>query len=342
MAPNNLEHRQTHNLLLISKLLNQRESASPFTLVLDSLEQSARPLIADCMQRARKADTRVIFVSIDTLRRPAGADIFIPLWRYGLDQSHSKLAAALEQQPQNQRCLIIIDSLNALCSGESTSSNLPALLSSFLRPNVSLIATYHTDIPAAAASVAIAYRPPPLSLLRYLATTIITVHSFHHMLAHKKAREKGIAEPSFGLDQGLDGVVVGEGAQGQDGLVLEMEFRRKSGRGVTEWFFMARSPESVGQVAAGVRAAQKAVGLDTVILLENHPLWRTGEAGSRAGQEDEEHDVTFSIGLTERQRRDREGVVLPYFDAQKGGGEGGRILYNMGVEDDFDDEEDEI
>jgi len=36
--------------------------------------------------------------------------------------------------------------------------------------------------------------------------------------------------------------------------------------------------------------------------------------------------------------------VLPYFDAQKGegAGEGGRILYDMGSEDDFDEEEDEI
>lgn len=41
--------------------------------------------------------------------------------------------------------------------------------------------------------------------------------------------------------------------------------------------------------------------------------------------------------------------MLPYFDAQRGDGEGrdgggggGRILYDMGVEDDFDDEEDEI
>jgi elongator complex protein 5 len=49
--------------------------------------------------------------------------------------------------------------------------------------------------------------------------------------------------------------------------------------------------------------------------------------------------------LTEKQRKDRDGVVLPYFDAQKGeGGEGGRILYEMGAEDreDFDDEENEI
>jgi elongator complex protein 5 len=60
-------------------------------------------------------------------------------------------------------------------------------------------------------------------------------------------------------------------------------------------------------------------------------------------------ETTFNLGLTEKQRRDREGVVLPYFDAQREGGaagpgEGGRILYDMGAEDreDFDDEEDEI
>ena len=58
--------------------------------------------------------------------------------------------------------------------------------------------------------------------------------------------------------------------------------------------------------------------------------------------ENELSGMTFDLNLTERQRQEREGVVLPYMDAQKGGGEGGRILYDMGVEDDFDDEEDEI
>lgn len=47
-----LQHRRTHNLLLISKLLNQRDAASPFTLVLDSLEQSGKPLLAEYMKRA--------------------------------------------------------------------------------------------------------------------------------------------------------------------------------------------------------------------------------------------------------------------------------------------------
>ncbi|PNS14451.1 hypothetical protein CAC42_3737 [Sphaceloma murrayae] len=318
--------------------------------------QKAMPVHANqASGHTMKSGTRVLYVSIDTLRKPVGVDVFLPIWQHGLDQFQSKLASAIEQQGSNQSkmfpqdfkvdiyvvsgCLIIIDSLNALCSGESTSSNLPALLSSFLRPAISLIATYHTDIPVPPLGTSNAYTPPPLTLLRFLATTIITVHSFHHLLARKQARERGVAEPDFGLDHGREGILVGEGAQGRDGFVLEMEFRRKSGRGVREWFFMSQASSSFGKLSASVKAAQRAVGLENVILLENHPSWRTEE---EKAEQDEEHDVTFSIGLTDRQRRDREGVVLPYFDAQKGGGEGGRILYDMGVEDDFDDEEDEI
>ena len=46
-------HRRTHNLLLISKLLSQREQVSPLTLVLDTLEQTAKPLIAEYLRRAK-------------------------------------------------------------------------------------------------------------------------------------------------------------------------------------------------------------------------------------------------------------------------------------------------
>jgi hypothetical protein len=53
MAHTNLSHRRTHNLLLISKLLSQREGSSPFTLVLDSLEQPAKSLIGEYIKRAK-------------------------------------------------------------------------------------------------------------------------------------------------------------------------------------------------------------------------------------------------------------------------------------------------
>jgi elongator complex protein 5 len=131
--------------------------------------------------------------------------------------------------------------------------------------------------------------------------------------------------------------------KGRD-VVVEMEVRRKSGRGVSEVFVLSQAPASLS-------IASKP-SLDNITLLDDHSLYSTlppvsGEVGSVGAEE--EVETTFSLSLSEKQRRDREGVILPYFDAQKdggasGAGEGGRILYEMGAEDreDFDDEEDEI
>ncbi|KAK5118631.1 hypothetical protein LTR85_008096 [Meristemomyces frigidus] len=332
MAPSSFQHRRTHNLLLISKLLGQRDAASPFTLVLDSLEQSARPLIAEYVRRAKTVNAQVVFVSLETLRTPPDVDSFIPAWSQSLQTWQKEVTNALKAQP-GQRKLLVFDSLNPLCASES--ANLPALLSSFINPTVSLLAVYHIDVPLpVTVQQKDAYSPAPLTLLKYLATTIFTVHSLHHVLARKAARERSHIEPSFGLEEGVEGVVQGLGANGMDGIMLEMEHRRKSGRGVREWYFL---PPSAPSTAPTPLSKSR----ETVTLLEDHAQYRSPEQEAAAGAEGGA-EGTFELGLTEKQRRDREGVVLPYFDAQKGGGEGGRILYDMGSEDDFDEEEDEI
>lgn len=185
-----------------------------------------------------------------------------------------------------------------------------------------------------------AYLPNPLTLLHYLATSILTVHSFSQILARKQARDRSQAEPDFGLNENTEGLVMSLEANDPRGLVLEMEYRRKSGRSVKEWFFLPAAHLSSAKHLQ--RAKIPTSARETVILLEDHPLYAT-QVVEEQHYEGDDAQTSFNMGLTEKQRRDREGIVLPYFDAQTGaGGEGGRILYDMGVEDDFDDEEDEI
>jgi len=165
----------------------------------------------------------------------------------------------------------------------------------------------------------------------------MTTHSLSHVLASKNARDRSLADPVHGLEEGDEGLLQGLGANDARGVVVDVESRRRSGRGVGITFFLAAAAGS------GVATSRERVGgKGQIILLEEHPLYRRQEVEERS--QEGVGDVSFSLGLTEKQRRDREGVVLPYFDAQKedGGGEGGRILYDMGVEDDFDEEEDEI
>lgn len=298
-------------------------------------------------------------MSFETLRKPRGADVFIEAWKQKLSAWQRDVVQCLKNEPSQSRNslvfiriysvlttetenFLIVDTLNPLSSTHS--STLPALLSSFIGPSTSLLALYHTDVPTFSAPSGPSgpsgsenpYSPTPLTLLCYLATTIFTTHSLHHILAKKAARERSHAEPSFGLETGIEGILQSFGANGGEGVVLEMEHRRKSGRGVREWYFLPRHQAAVTSSSQTLRPKE------TVILLEDHPQYRTPEESSAAAGGDGEADTTFELGLTEKQRRDREGVVLPYFDAQKGGGEGGRILYDMGSEDDFDEEEDEI
>ncbi|WPH03477.1 Elongator complex protein 5 [Acrodontium crateriforme] len=334
MAPNNMHHRRTHNLLLISKLLNQRDSGSPFTLVLDSLEQSGKPLVGEYIRRAKVSNVQVIFVSLETIKTPHEDITFIPAWDNTLQVWQKQIADSLKVHSA-QRKLLVFDSLNSLSSSPSTNTQLPALLSSFISPTTSLLAVYHTDSPVSSRQ-GDAYSPSPVTLLKYLATTIITTHSFSHVRARKAARERSHVPPSFGLNEGTEGIVQGLGANGRESLVLEMEHRRKSGRGVKEWYFLPYSSDKTANISSKTHR-------EIVSLLEDHPLYRSAppeDAGDTANGG--ESETTFELGLTEKQKRDREGVVLPYFDAQNGGVEGGRILYDMGSEDDFDDEEDEI
>jgi elongator complex protein 5 len=69
MPPTPLQQRRTHNTLLFQKLLNLRDGASPFTLVLDTLEQSGRPLVSEFVQRAKVCAYVRIYIQISYLTR---------------------------------------------------------------------------------------------------------------------------------------------------------------------------------------------------------------------------------------------------------------------------------
>ena len=99
MAPSAQAHQRSHSLLLLQKLLNQRDSASPLTLILDSLEQSAAPLVREFTLRAKLSRSKVVFVSCSTVKKPRDADIFIKARGKSLQALASEIAAQCPFQP---------------------------------------------------------------------------------------------------------------------------------------------------------------------------------------------------------------------------------------------------
>jgi elongator complex protein 5 len=122
MAPTTIQHRRTHNLLLISKLLSQRENVSPFTLIVDNLEQSGKPVLREYIRRAtvslyqtslsfnlgtdiflQAAKTEVIFVSFETLRKPKDVGVFVKAWETGVQQAQKEVGALIAKATQTQQ-----------------------------------------------------------------------------------------------------------------------------------------------------------------------------------------------------------------------------------------------
>ncbi|KAJ5033378.1 uncharacterized protein L3040_008496 [Drepanopeziza brunnea f. sp. 'multigermtubi'] len=376
MAPSPLQQRRTHNTLLFQKLLNLRDNASPFTLVLDNLEQSGGPVVREFARRAKISKSKIIFVSFSTLPKKVrfSIDVFVTARRKPLAALRTEILSHLPPPPTAApnpsttlpKYLLIIDTLQSLSTTHPNHLS-PFLSSLLISPQISLLATYHTDIPLPRPTSP--YAPPPLTTLLYLATAILTVAALPHVLAQKRARDKSIQEPVFGIHEEREGVLVGLGRSvcrdEEKGVVVNMEIRRRSGRGVLESFVLLLPSPPLATATTPARTTSKssspAAGLAEFVLLDDHPLYAStpsgapGSGSGAGGPGEQDTDVemematTFSLGLTQKQKRDRENVVLPYFDAQKEGGaagpgEGGRILYDMGEEDreDFDDEEDEI
>lgn len=234
--------------------------------------------------------------------------------------------------------VVIIDSLNALATAAPQS--LASFLSSIITPAVSIVATYHDDVPIVLPKSFSEYEPHPFTILCHLATAILRISSLSQEIERQKGRNRSIQEPEWGLAEDREGVLVGlkgrEKNEDSNSVVIHMELRRRSGRTTSEKFILA--PKDHSTAAAGTSSLSK------VSLLTDHSMFQTPADVGEGGEGEEEPESTFNLGLTEKQRKDREGIVLPYFDAQTdiGAGEGGRILYEMGREDDFDDEEDEI
>jgi elongator complex protein 5 len=320
----------------MSRVLNIRTNASPFTLVLDDLNQRSDLFIAEIVRRALSRNVNVVFVTFES--RPSIAPI-CTVQGYGLtgEEILRDLSKAMSDCKES---LVVVDNLYELINNKGIEMiRLFDLVANKFAST--LVGVFHTDMLDAPPESP--YAPQPLELVKYMATSIITCKSFAHCLAAKAAKQRSLPEPTWGLLQGAEGIVQCLDANDHRGIVLEAEFRRKSGRPEGETYFL-RAPRHSDYNAPVPGMPTGTLKTEYVVMLEQVPGYANQgvvDAVDAAGQEVES---TFNLGLTEKQKQAREGVVLPYFDAQKGegAGEGGRILYDMGSEDDFDEEEDEI
>ncbi|CCG82820.1 Elongator complex protein 5 [Taphrina deformans PYCC 5710] len=324
----------TRPTLLISRIL-QFKDISPLLILTDSIFQSAAPLLDHLASSARSAKFRVITINwrresdVCTMTSPAARDT-LPQVK-DLDGILQEIGLLAGQA--SSKVLMVIPDLNDFLA--QNAAHLSTFLSSLIQispDTVSVCAIHHRDVPVPGYA---SHLPSPETLLQYLATTIIDVDSLEHVLLQRDAeRRSRTSRVTLDLEGRDIFVPVGSNC---DRLYLDLEHRRKSGRGNTE--------SSVFDVRTGrILATGEVDGLE-------HRLERPAEVGIP-----EEHELGFKIGLSEKQQRDRDGVMLPhYVQIENGRGGvveetkqdvagtaaagGGNIYYEPDSGDDFDAED---
>lgn len=191
-----------NSVVLLNRLFSSKEN-SPFLLVLDSLSQSSHYLIEEF---GHKTSTPIVYLSFETINRPKFADEFYDCTSLPL----KKISEIVQQATakSTQKSLVIIDSLNYISTEELTT-----FITSLILPNVTLLGTFHTDVPI---SYEINY-PLSINLLSYVASSIFELEPTQ--FDEEKIEEK-LSKFQFPINSNLNSPV----------FKVTLTNRRKSGR----------------------------------------------------------------------------------------------------------------
>jgi elongator complex protein 5 len=333
------EQHERHAILLMHRVLSPRTQTSPFTLILDDLNQSAAPFTSELIRRAFSQNVHVFKLAFES-KASHSAISHIPA--YGPQNAEQILADLDSAMANHHKSLVVIDSMYDLINVKGMEMSAIFNLVT-MKYNSCLVGVWHQDLVTRTDPEQV-YIPAPLKRTIFMATTIITCKSFAHALADKVAEERSLARPTRGLLNAAEGVVQSMHANDTRGIVLEAEFRRKSGRDESETYFL-RTTMATDYNDPPQGMVLGALKQEFVTLIDMVPAYNDKETIELIQLAGDDMDTTFNLDLTDKQKQARQEVVPPYFDAQKQmgeAGEGGRILYDMGPEDDFDEEEDEI
>lgn len=199
------------SLVLLNRHLATKENA-PFTLIIDSLLQSAYHLLQEFVHRS---NGQVIYLSFETTVKPEYATSYMDCSCATVKQIQQFLEGLREASSVSSKTMIVIDSLNYLDEGSHAS-----FISQIVHPSSSVIACYHKNVP----SVPTRGYPPSLNLLSFIALAILEVEPLTSNAAEDL--DSKISRFQFPPSKGLN----------LTRFKLQMTSRRKSGKSLVNAF----------------------------------------------------------------------------------------------------------
>lgn len=320
-----LTQHTTHNMsnsvynpsVLLKRVFTFSE-VSPFILLTDTAAQTSATVVNEFVHQSKTTTNdsiNIIFVAFVGIRKPLWANHFISVDtdpQFALnklsDQIKSAISSPNSSKP-SQRSIIIIDSLN-----EINRFHLQSFIQNIMHSNVSILATYHRDIPdhPTEQNSHLSNYPTALNLLKFMATTILNIDPcLNARNAFSNLSELHTKLDTLQIPRGLNNNL----------LQIELINRRKSGRSLRYNFQIDTNTHSYNLVNGKDNTGndiENGASLESTDLLQGL--------------------TTFNLGTSTKQKLAKDQVDLPFLEAQKFGA-GGAIVYQYEKDDDYDEED---
>lgn len=289
--------------ILLPRILALKDP-SPFILVLENILQSSWFFIQEMINKL-PSDTNKILIRTKNYEQIL-FDTVIDANKVSLEKIPLLLK---EKLSDGQKNVVFIDSLNQI-----PLDILSEFLISLLTPNATLVGIYNTSLVhngdyARGKAVSSSY-PNPLTLLSFFSTSKIK------LVPAQKLSPQELEQQENELDLLIPPLACNKAV-----FNAELEHRRKSGRAMRASYKIDAGKHSIEYFVEKDAEAQDAPIEDPSAL---------------------QGLATFNLSMTEEQKRAKEGVPLPFLQAQEvgnGGGSGGAIIYQFEKDDDYDEED---
>ncbi|CCH45828.1 Elongator complex protein [Wickerhamomyces ciferrii] len=280
--------------VLLNRLFTLKES-SPLLLVTDTIAQSSYYLIKEFIHNVPK-DTNIVYISFETIHKPKYANVFIEAYEMSSKALIEQINSTYESNVKN---LIIIDSINFI-----NNEILSQFLTSIIKPNLTVLATYHTSLPELETSVKYPNYPSSYKILSFIASSIFEIIP----------NSKEFDEEELELNLNKLNIV-----KGLNNSIFQINLinRRKSGRSINYKFEINTMNHNYNLILPD-QSLDSGNSMDTQDLLKGL--------------------TTFNLTTSDKQKLAKDQVELPFLDAQSFNN-GGAIVYEFEKDDDYDEED---
>lgn len=280
-----------NSTVLLNRLFTLKES-SPLLLVLDTIAQSSHHLVKEFIHNVPE-NTNIIYVSYETVHKPKYTDAFIEAY----DLPLKKLVESISlQHDSSKKNLVIIDSINYIANEQ-----LSQFITSIMKPNLTVLATFHTSLPESEVNPLFNNYPSSYKLLSYIASSI-----FEIIPNSEDDEELENQLNKLNMVKNLNNTIFN----------INLVNRRKSGRSLTYKFEINTLNHEY-------------TFINNTESTENQPM------DSQSLLKDL---TTFNLTTSDKQKLAKDQVELPYLDAQSFNS-GGAIVYEFEKDDDYDEED---